>query len=227
MTLCATSLFTNSCTVFWATTYTFEPSAFEEFWFRRLGDAPLNATILADFNRMTHLWATIEPEEEWRLRRANNDYLIRSVRFGSGSFHPKTYFFGSANHGDLLVGSGNLTLSGLEEGHEVFAHFSRSDDAALPVFCGWRDWMSQIVSAVNDHALYGRWSDALNKAPWLRDLSSTAVFSNNWQISFLDQLKEQIEPPIDELHVSAPFFDNDCEALSELIEATRPSLDYS
>jgi hypothetical protein len=38
------------------------------------------------------------------LQRANRDYLLRGVTAGS-SFHPKTYFFGNAKEGVLLVGS--------------------------------------------------------------------------------------------------------------------------
>ena len=43
--------FSPATTFSWATTYTFEPEIFEEYLLRRLGQPPLNAVVLVDFER--------------------------------------------------------------------------------------------------------------------------------------------------------------------------------
>jgi hypothetical protein len=100
---------------FFATTYSVELELFDQYLFRRLGEPPLNATILSDFDALAHGIERLDAEQSGELQRANRDYLLRGVTAGS-SFHPKTYFFGNAKEGVLLVGSGNLTLRGIEEG---------------------------------------------------------------------------------------------------------------
>src|SRR5919108_5548446 len=115
---------------FWATSYSLELELFDEYLFRRLGEPPLNATLLVDFRRLATSLGGLGPEDTRRLQRANRDYLLRGVPIG-GSFHPKTYFFANAKEGVLLVGSGNLSLGGLEEGKEVFVRFDSMDREGL------------------------------------------------------------------------------------------------
>jgi hypothetical protein len=83
--------FQTRWTCFWATTYEFHPTLFEEYLFRRLGNPPLNANVLVDFDQLAHVFAHVA-EDDRLARRANRDYLLRGVRMG-GAFHPKTYFF--------------------------------------------------------------------------------------------------------------------------------------
>src|SRR5215470_89440 len=116
MSITPANLFIHRWSYFWATSYQFEPSLFEHFLFRRLGDPPLNVTLLLDADKLAETWASMTNGDQWRLQRAGRDYLVRGVKLGNGSFHAKTYFFGNARDGLLLVGSGNLTLQGMERG---------------------------------------------------------------------------------------------------------------
>src|ERR1051325_10813751 len=156
--------------VFWATTYSLEVELFEEYLLRRLGEAPLNATVLADFYRLSRLWEAHADDELRRLHRANRDYLIRGVAPG-GAFHAKTYFFGNRNDGVLLVGSGNLTLRGIEEGHEVFVRFESGNERDLGSIRGWRDWMDVVVQRLDDSEVTYRWLDLKQRTPWLEGLA--------------------------------------------------------
>lgn len=209
--------------VFWATTYSFEMNMFEEFWLRRLGDPPLNATILVDFDRLSHRWEQFALDEEWRLKRANRDYLVRGIRAGNGAFHPKTYFFGNERDGVLLAGSGNLTLAGLDRGREVFSRYQRRNDEDLPVFAAWHQWMDTLVAHIDDEHLSRRWHDSQVKCPWLRTATRAAsVFVSNWERSHMDQFADAVGRPVDELHVMAPFYDRDADALRQLIQRSEP-----
>jgi hypothetical protein len=70
------SSFSGRWTSFFATAYSIELEFFDEYLFRRLGEAPLNATVLTDAGTHGRLWTSGDPAR--RLRRANRDYLHRS-----------------------------------------------------------------------------------------------------------------------------------------------------
>src|SRR5260221_1020161 len=99
--------FNGRWTSFFATAYSIELEFFDEYLFRRLGEPPLNATVLTDAGTHARL-LTGGDDQTRRLRRANRDYLLRPVLFGTGAFHPKTYLLANARVGILRVGSGNL-----------------------------------------------------------------------------------------------------------------------
>ena len=46
----------------------------------------------------------------------NRRWLLRGAQLGAGRFHPKSYFAVTPTKATLLVGSGNLSTSGLDEG---------------------------------------------------------------------------------------------------------------
>lgn len=119
MSLKLVNEFKPSWTIFWATTYTFDLGFLDEFLFRRLGNPPLNATVLTDFDNFAKAWDNMTLADDVNLRRVNRDYLLRGVAPSDGAFHPKTYFLGNAKEGVLLVGSGNLRLEGMDQKTEV------------------------------------------------------------------------------------------------------------
>jgi len=207
--------------VFWATTYTFDLNMFDGFWFSRLGDPPLNATVLGDELCLARVWESVPTGELWRLKRVNRDYLVRAVPM-AGAFHPKTYFFANERGGVLLVGSGNLGARGLDEGHEVFCQFDSGDEQSLAALRAWRDWMDKLVTRLDDREVTARWVDAKRRAPWLIGKVGPSLFVSNWDRSLIDQLCDGITAPVDELYVMAPFYDEGATALSSLIETLRP-----
>src|SRR5947209_4030134 len=113
-------LFERSCSIFWATSFTFDPLTFEEVWLRRLAPSALNATVLIDFGKLAEALAD---QRSRALRAINREYLVRGVSVPGGAFHPKTYLFGNGQRGTLAVASGNLGLQGFERGLEVFYLF--------------------------------------------------------------------------------------------------------
>ena len=223
MSIQPAALFTPRWEVFWGTTYSFELELFDEYLFRRLGDPPLNATVLVDFATLARTWGGIQPGEEWRVQRVNRLYLVRSAGRPQGRFHPKTYFFGNAKEGPLLVGSGNLSLHGLEEGKEVFSRFDSADQEGLAAILTWRDWMKGIIDQSGEEMLGQRWWWLLQTTKdWFKGRAGPSAFVTNADISLLDQLVGS-QSSADELHVTAPFFDGDVEALGCCSNAVAPS----
>ena len=222
MRITPTEFFVPRWTCLWATSYQFEPQFFEQFLFRRLGDPPLNVTLLLDADELAKTWATMASGEQWRLQRVGRDYLVRGVQPGSGSFHAKTYFFGNARDGLLLVGSGNLTLRGLEQGHEVFSRFASTDDQGLAVIRSWRDWMQELIKELGDDEVHRRWWDLQSKARWLIGPGGRSMFVSSAHASILSQLRADLPASVDEVHALAPFLDQHAAALEELVTATHP-----
>jgi hypothetical protein len=214
--------FQHRWSCFFATTYTLELELFDNFLFRRLGERPLNATILCDFERLTRRLSEIPPEDARLLRRANRDYLLRGVTLGR-SFHPKTYFFANEKEGVLLVGSGNLSLRGIEEGNEVFARFISTRAEELATIRAWHEWIEVLVDRIDDLSLRQRWLDLRRRThDWLPGAGDGSHFVSNLERSFLDQFAERLPHQVDELHVTAPFYDRDAEALRRLLERVAP-----
>lgn len=207
--------------VCWVTTYTFEPAFFEAFLLRRLGDPPLNVVVLADAQRLADTWSSIGVHDVWRVPGVNRRYLVRGFARAAGAFHAKTILLANEKRGLLLVGSGNVGLGGLESGHEVYAQFNSND--GLEEFAAWREWIADLVTRFDDPLVRSRWGDLRARLPWLvgADPGAGSFVTNSFS-PLADQFLTGIEPPVDELHLTAPFFDHDLRALTRLIDATRP-----
>lgn len=217
------SSFNGRWTSFFATTYSIELEFFDEYLFRRLGEPPLNATVLTDAGAHARLW-TSGDDPTRRLRRANRDYLLRPVLFGTGAFHPKTYLLANASEGILLVGSGNLTLSGVERGREVFSAFRSTKPDDVGSIRGWRQWMDRIVKRLADEEVTYRWLRLRRECSgWLEGNTVGSRFIGTGERSILDQFADGVDGRVDELHVMAPFYDRDALALKTLLDRFRPA----
>ena len=215
--------FTSQKTSFWATTYTFEPSLFDEYIFNRIGDPPINANILVDAGKLNSIWDSWKLEP-WRLKRVNRHYLVRGVDFGQRAFHPKTYFIAGKKSGTLLVGSGNLGLNGLLQGQEVFVEFSSATEEGKSAIASWLEWMDGLVRSQQDESLSHRWNVFLKEADWMPKNSSQSMFIHNAEKSIFRQLVESVSFRAEEVHVLAPFYDVDCAALARLVDEFSPEV---
>ena len=225
MTVAVRRLFNHNWSVLWATTYTCGVVAFDEYFLGQLRPDDLNVTILGDLDALTETWSAMEETSGLsRLRRVNRAYLLRPVAWHGHAFHSKTYLFGNEHGGVLLVGSGNADLRGLGAGYEVFAQFRSDEPAGAAAIAAWRDWMSRLVRLLADPLVEARWADARNRLPWLRDLSASAVspLVHNLDTPLLDRFTADLDPPVDELHVAAPFWDDHLRALATLVGRARP-----
>jgi hypothetical protein len=221
-------LFRPNAIALWATTYSIELELFNEFLLGRLGDPPLNIAILADPQRLSATLERIPPEKSDQVAAINQRWLLRGAHIGSGRFHPKSYLMVTPTKATLLVGSGNLSTSGLDEGREVFTEFESGTAVGDEAIAVWRTWMRRLVRRVDDTRLAERFADLEMKLPvseGLRDVGETMLL-HNLDEPLADQLVTAITaratPPVDELLVAAPFFDRNALALGRLIERLAP-----
>lgn len=220
-------LFRGSVSALWATTYNVDLQLFNEFLLGRLGDPPLNVVILSDHRRLAAALARIAPEQVDALHAVNSRWLLRAVRPGGQAFHPKSYLVVHGRRATLLVGSGNLSRGGLDEGHEVFTTFVSATavgDAAIAIWC---TWIRRLVELIGDTALAARFRDLEARLPEPPTPSAVADLPllHNLDVAIADQLAERVRADTDqveELHVTAPFYDGEVDALGRLIELLAP-----
>ncbi len=221
-------LFRPNVIAFWATTYNIDLALFNEFLLGRLGDPPINVAILADSQRLAATLERIPPEKASQVAMVNRRWLLRGAPLGGGRFHPKSYLAVTPTKATLLVGSGNLSTSGLDEGREVFTEFVSGTEAGDDAIAAWRSWMRRLVERIDDTRLAERFADLEPKIPGGTEprVARDRSLLDNLDRPIAGQLVEAISAPIvghiDELLVAAPFFDKQALALGHLIGRLNP-----
>ena len=220
-------LFGAGCVALWATTYNLDLALFNEFLLGRLGDPPLNVVVLADRDRLDVTLDAVPPERVDILGPVNRRWLLRGARVGGGRFHPKSYLAVTARTTKLLVGSGNLSTNGIDAGREVFTAFvagTPHGDAAIRT---WQAWMRRLVDAVDDTVLADRFTDLQQRLP--RPSGPTPVMDSplwhNLDRPLTDQLCDTVlarTSTVDELIVTAPYYDETGDALGRLADRLKP-----
>ena len=221
-------LFTASVSVLWATTYNVDLALFNEFLLARLGDPPLNVVVLADHRRLAASLDRIPIERVDTLANVNRRWLLRGVRPGGPAFHAKSYLAIGGSRATLLVGSGNLSISGLDEGHEVFTMFRSGTPIGDVAIGTWRSWMLRLVKTLADVILAERFKDLERRLP-SPPQGATAISSpllHNLDVSIGEQLTATVAADaggrVDELLLTAPFFDANADAVGQLVGDLRP-----
>ena len=219
MSLRIVDLFRPAVKACWITTYNLDLGLFDSFLYPKLGDPPINAVVLTDGHQHDRVLEEIPADEDWRVQRVNRRWLLRPVH-DSAAFHPKTLLFVDSSAATLLVGSGNLSVSGLDRGHEVFTTFSTHDAVGREAIASWVAWTEQLIRDANDELLNRRFTHLISQLPALPAPGNG--FVHNLTTPLLQQFVARLEPPVAELHLTAPFFDRDLRATAELIETTSP-----
>lgn len=223
-------LFRGDCVALWATTYNVELNLFNEYLLRRLGDSPLNAVVLADRRRLDESLASIPPEWLDTLGPVNRRWLLRGLQVGTGRFHPKSYLAVRSRSATLMVGSGNLSTYGIDAGREVFTAFTSGTPIGEAAIASWRTWMRRLVEASGDTLLAERFADLeqrLPKAAGPIAVADSPLWHNldrPFGSRFCDEVRAAAGPEIDELIVTAPYFDEEGVALGALLDHLRPKV---
>lgn len=220
-------LFRGEVVAMWATTFNLDLALFNEYLLRRLGDPPLNVVVLADQERVDAALAAIPPEQLASLGPVNRRWLLRGMRMGTGRFHPKSYLAVTARTARLLVGSGNLSTNGIDAGREVFTSFAAGTPVGDAAIGTWLDWMRRLVIAADDTALAERFTDLESRLPTSTG-PAPVVPSPVWHNldaplgnRFCDTVLGATQR-VDELIVTAPYFDETGAAIGTLADRLRP-----
>lgn len=216
------------------TTYSFDPIYFEAVYLstlRKLGIT--NVVVLMDASMYDQLLS----DSNYQCHRVSqyNYTLVRKENFHSGVFHPKVVLLFGEEEGSLIVGSGNLTYSGLANNDEVWNafHVQGNNSIHYPLF--YQAWKYISQSANQTSSLVSRQIDwMLEQSPWLHQettdstvlLSSgeeCALLYNTAESTILDKLLLSIgDKRIVSIKVIAPFYDAEGDALSALKKQLAP-----
>ena len=199
------------------TTYSFDPIYFEAVYLstlRKLGIT--NVVVLMDASMYDQLLS----DSNYQCHRVSqyNYTLVRKESFHSGVFHPKVVLLFGEEEGSLIVGSGNLTYSGLANNDEVWNafHVQGNNSIHYPLF--YQAWKYLSKSANQTSSLVSRQIDwMLEQSLWLHQdtTDSTVLLSsgeectllyNTAESTILDKLLLSIgDKKIVSIRVIAPF----------------------
>ena len=215
------------------TTYSFDPIYFETVYLstlRKLGIT--NVVVLMDASMYDQLLS----DSNYQCHRVSqyNYTLVRKENFHSGVFHPKVVLLSGEEEGTLIVGSGNLTYSGLANNDEVWNAFHvQGNSIHYPLF--YQAWKYLSQSANQTSSLVSRQIDwMLEQSPWLHQETSdsTVLLSsgeectllyNTAESTILDKVLLSIgDKRIVSIKVIAPFYDAEGDALSALNKQLAP-----
>lgn len=216
------------------TTYSFDPIYFETVYLstlRKLGIT--NVVVLMDASMYDQLLS----DSNYQCHRVSqyNYTLVRKENFHSGVFHPKVVLLFGEEEDTLIVGSGNLTYSGLANNDEVWNafHVQGNNSIHYPLF--YQAWKYLSQSANQTSSLVSRQIDwMLEQSPWLHQETSdsTVLLSsgeectllyNTAESTILDKVLLSIgDKRIVSIKVIAPFYDAEGDALSALNKQLAP-----
>lgn len=219
-------LFTRSTSALWATTYNFDLRLVNEFLLPGLGQPPINMTVLADGRRLAKTLSLIAGDDTDRLAFVNRRWLLRGVHPPGPTFHPKSYLSVAGRHATLLVGSGNLSVPGLDDGREIFTVFRSGTPAGDRAIATWRGWMRRVLAWLDDPVVTERFADLEDRLPPPNREAAgefDPVLLHNLDSALVTQLTAVLPADgVDELHLCAPFYDRDLAAVAGLLDDLRP-----
>lgn len=167
----------------------------------------------------------------------NKNYNFIPV-YEKGVFHPKIIFLAGEKNGLLLVGSGNITSSGLSTNDEIWAafHINTAESENAMVFAQVWNYLESLFS--NARGFIPEKLGWLRKyAPWINELPTGVedirfedkgidfnFIFNKENNSTYSQIKTKIKTEkLKSLTSVSPFYDKNGFALSKIIEEYKPS----
>src|SRR6185295_10783193 len=102
-------------------TFTFDPSFFEQHCLEKFKSLHTNANITILIDRRIYESLLLDERLE-KPKKANIRYLLHPVSL-NGLFHSKVHLLVRRNKGRLIIGSANLTRNGITSNAEMVASF--------------------------------------------------------------------------------------------------------
>lgn len=196
---------------------------YEEVLLRKLvGAGCRHNVVLMDRGQCAASWES----QAARPRLAGHAYTLLPIGV-SGAFHPKVCLLLGPKKASILVGSHNLTLSGLGFNREITNWIevggAKDGEGTAILKAVWqivREWVELERGKAPEPLLESALSIGRFISPLIATagtMSSPAVLaqSPNGQ-ALIDQLAERITAPVSRIAVLGPFFDRELVLLKEL-----------
>lgn len=164
--------------------------------------------------------ASVVRHDPRAVRRAGRSYLP-GLAWCRGAFHPKLAVMVGAEDATIAIGSGNTTMAGWGDNHELWSVVQGGPDGVPSTISAVASWLRSLEGSVR---LSARVTDALTRVAAHLERFPVAEDGPRLVSSvgapILDQLPDG---PVDELAVYAPFHDVGAHALRALVERLQPS----
>ena len=215
------------------TCYSFDFSFFEERVLPTLRLANIkNVNVLAD----GHYLEMAQEATTGKEFKHNKTYNFQPI-YETGVFHPKIILLTGVRHGLLIIGSGNITSSGLSTNDEIWGafHLDNIGNENAPLFGAVWDYLKPFLDqSLGFIPQKIEWMK--NHSPWLGDLPVTSNWINlmslGLEVKFLanyngnsifSQLSDNIpSSDIDKLTVISPYYDKTGAQVKQLIRLLSP-----
>ena len=215
-----------------ATTFGIDFDAYESIVLPRLrGAGCRNNIVIPDGRMLTHALdgASVLPRQAGRL------YTVSGVT-ARGAFHPKCSCNFGRRGGRLILGSANLTASGLAGNLELVGMIAcgNEDSGEQRLIAGAWNYLSRLIDGAQQ-ALIGQRDWMLARTPWLRranpeaspvqlgDQTVAALLTSGESTGIGGRFAALINEPVSRLIIVSPYWDMTLTALSHLIERLAPS----
>lgn len=206
-------------------TYGLNALFFENAIMSMLGTSCRNRIILADGRR--YLDACHGYADNNLVRYLNQRYVAEGI-YTRHAAHAKLILLTHPERGRLLVGSGNLDLSGYASGGEQFTRYDwlPQEQATLPAFqTAW-----ELIRYLADTDLISETARSQllhleNDCAWINApmLSNWRPIRHNLYESFLAQFVAAINGElVEELIIMTPFYDQQAYALQQMLVQLEP-----
>jgi hypothetical protein len=214
-----------------ATTFGIDFDAYESIVLPRLRGANCrNNLVVADSRMLTHALGGASDLPQ----RAGTRYTV-SAASAAGVFHPKLFLQLGRRGGRLIVGSANLTPSGLAGNLELVSSFScdEANSGEQQLIAQAWDYVSGFID-VHRHSVSEQllWMNA--RTPWLNSATAitdpvrladgtlAALLTTGQATGVAERFADLIDEPVNRLIIISPYWDPTLSALSYLADRLRP-----
>lgn len=205
------------------TTYAIDLIHFDNYLLNILHRKQISSiNVFVDQNQMSKSTEFINPSF---VSRIGNDYSISSINT-KGAFHCKINFFVGDNAVLVILGSGNLTVTGHGKNHEIFTGFmiDKSDDTQRPLIEECWQYLQKFTSQCSpfdfnrinfelpNNCLYldSDYKIKPHNLHKIQDGFEVALLYHDSNSSILQQITKIVPPDeITDITIVSPFFDKD------------------
>ena len=222
----------KGCTIYHSaiiTSFTFDPYYFSNYYMPQMRSRGIrNVVVLIDSTQYDAILQDTEIFKNYRHDFA----LIRVKNKSNGVFHPKASIFLGDKQALALIGSGNLTYSGMSHNKELWGAFCADDKDAeeASIIKNIWDYLSKIIRSSSSEI-------AIQQLEWckiystiIRDLESIESPRHSYfkfiaatsEESIFDKIKDIVVGKVNTIKVIAPFYDLEGSLISALSSTFNP-----
>lgn len=169
--------------------------------------------------------------------RSQKTYGLNSI-YSIGVFHPKIMLLTGPKHGLLIIGSGNVTNSGLNTNDEIWGafHIDTIESASAPLFSAvWNYLQPFLLRAKGFNAKKIQW--IYQYSPWLERLPEYVIgdfinFTDEVGISFIANNNKRLiydeiirilpKKELRKITIISPFYDEKGEIIEQINKDLKP-----